>query len=410
MPFNLANNPLAGLRLGNITQQPVDRTAVAQPGIFNPAASAGNNPYSGLQNQKRLFSGIVPGAGASTTPSPSMMRGGRPSYQDDSFAQSQSFYDKLRSFNDPANRPARTAYEQAVQDSPQGQDYAPSKWRRLAAALGGAAGGFAAGPAQGLGVAENINTAPYRTALDSYEQRISGLGEAANLEASDIDSERQNFIAATEYGNTLSNRNFERAYKGRELDVKEEEAWNKYQADLADIQVKIAQANNAAERNRLIGVGHEITQNYNNARIGVDRTNAQTNQYNAQTQRGQLGVGQKNAESGRITAEAAKTRANKYRPPQSRPILEPDAAWDLALEQLYSDPQFNDRIEFDKTYGSYQIKQGAFADDTLKRARRLADAISKGIELSGFGTFDDGSDVEAGDDFDDIDIGTPRLR
>ena len=77
---------------------------------------------------------------------------------------------------------ATDAYRQHLTELPQGGDYAPSKWRRLGAALTAGAGTMARNP-KALEVAEGMRDAPFKNALTNWQLKGAGLKEQADMEA-----------------------------------------------------------------------------------------------------------------------------------------------------------------------------------------------------------------------------------
>lgn len=77
--------------------------------------------------------------------------------------------------------PALDEYRSYLKSSPQAADYAPGKWDRLAAGLGGIAAGLR-NPAEGIKVAQGMNRSKYDTALKDYYAQAAPLKEAAGIE------------------------------------------------------------------------------------------------------------------------------------------------------------------------------------------------------------------------------------
>lgn len=75
--------------------------------------------------------------------------------------------------------PAASQFFQHLRSAPTRQDYAPSKWRRFAAALAGL------GSKDSYGTARSIIDEPYERAYGDWSQRGSGLKAMAELETED---------------------------------------------------------------------------------------------------------------------------------------------------------------------------------------------------------------------------------
>jgi hypothetical protein len=96
--------------------------------------------------------------------------------------------DYVKNYNEVlGNRPAKLAYQQAVDEgAPQ---INRSKWARLAMAL--AAGGVTAGtgdPVAGYNLGRSALEAPQIKANQRYKEKMEGLGNLANMEESDVNA------------------------------------------------------------------------------------------------------------------------------------------------------------------------------------------------------------------------------
>ena len=80
---------------------------------------------------------------------------------------------------------ATDAYRSHLSELPKQADYAPSKTRRLGAALTALAGSFGKTPQNAMALGEQVRDAPYRGALESWQLKGAGLKEQAGLEAAD---------------------------------------------------------------------------------------------------------------------------------------------------------------------------------------------------------------------------------
>jgi hypothetical protein len=96
--------------------------------------------------------------------------------------EKKNFGDVYNGLANQANGPAMSAYMQYLQTgAPKEENYKPSKMRRLAAALSGAAVGFR-DPAGGIAAAQSINNIPYEQELRKHDTREKQLRAAAGIE------------------------------------------------------------------------------------------------------------------------------------------------------------------------------------------------------------------------------------
>jgi len=79
---------------------------------------------------------------------------------------------------------ATEAYRSHLADLPQAADYAPSKWRRLGAALSAGAASLAGNP-KAMELGEGMRDAPFKGALTNWQLKGAGLKEQADMEATD---------------------------------------------------------------------------------------------------------------------------------------------------------------------------------------------------------------------------------
>lgn len=87
---------------------------------------------------------------------------------------------------DEATTPSLDSYRQLLSAPPTYDQYKPSKWRRAAAAFVGAGEGLTHGGAQGAASARQIVDAPYTSALNDYNNRVTYAGHLADVEGADI--------------------------------------------------------------------------------------------------------------------------------------------------------------------------------------------------------------------------------
>lgn len=78
--------------------------------------------------------------------------------------------------------PMLDTFNQHVAQMPTFEQYAPSKLRRAAGAIGGFATGYRQGAGAGFDVADKIVRAPYNNALQDWQRKGQNLAQAANTE------------------------------------------------------------------------------------------------------------------------------------------------------------------------------------------------------------------------------------
>lgn len=208
-------NPFAAMRQKQMFQQPVNRQSPI--GGFNPAMEDQSNPFpipqSGFEGlgppeppppppppPKRFQTGTDPTAQAkqgmiNAVGNIKKMGGDVGSYnpefptpQTASNFDPSAYFKQAQAMRNEA-RPLKSEYQEALTTGrPTPVDYDPSKRRRLAAIIGGAAGGLAAGPGAGIKTAQTILEQPYVRVMNDYQQRIAGLKDAAGIEAQELDA------------------------------------------------------------------------------------------------------------------------------------------------------------------------------------------------------------------------------
>ena len=85
--------------------------------------------------------------------------------------------------------PAQEDYRKFIDTQPTREDYAPSKMRRLAAALVGGAEGYKS-PSKGVLAAEGIRDMPYEKAMSDFSTKAKGKQEAAQEERQSLTARR----------------------------------------------------------------------------------------------------------------------------------------------------------------------------------------------------------------------------
>jgi len=323
MPLNLSN-PFQPSRFGNIMNQPVDRSFGNVD--FNPATQE-SNPY---QNQKRLFSGAMP----ETAPKFRVQQQEMPQ-EDTTDAETSKFYNMLKGVG--GARPARTAYQEALQNQPNAADYQPSGWRRIGAAITGAAGGLNQGAQVGTQLGENFLESPYKGALSDYQRRLAGLEQSAQMESQDVSDERENLVTAANYGMSRGDKQFTRHIQQSGVDQKRAELQATHDKDMAQAERWRAQSNNEMDKNSIDAWVAERTAEHNNAMAAIGRTNAGANVTSA-------GAAASNAVAAHERAAAAQTAAEAAKGANKGKAMSYEEGYDFALKQMSNEPQFRGKV------------------------------------------------------------------
>lgn len=303
MPFGY-DNPFVSSRVGNIFSQPYDRT----PQLGSEGKRQLSIPMSKPQNipHQREGSGVS---------------------------------DYMNEINRiMSNRPARSAYQQAVQEQPEYQ--APGKVGRLGAILTGVAGGFAEGPTGGIRAAENLLYGGYNREMEAYNQRLAGLRDVAGMESEDIGT--QVGAAGTAANLGVSYRDYllgkeghditraGQAEQGRQFDVSEARQGREFATStgLQEMQLTIQQ------NQALANLEHMRNQaRTDSARLALDRDKVEIEKGNAKIMEkyyGQMG-------------EAAVTNANNPRT-GGLTMSDLENADEFSWKSLADDPDWADAV------------------------------------------------------------------
>ena len=303
--MGLYSDPYAFSRMGSMFDKPAPRSGFGNV-KFNPTTDTSQSPYQQGSGLKRFFTNVIPEQKFQSPVGQGSVVEDDDSLYDEKVAS--DFQRKLMEFNKPG--PARTAYMDAVRNTPTPQEYAPSGWRRLAATIGGAAGGLNQGAGAGAAIAENINNTPYKAALESYQNRTAGLGEIANLESQDQENAMRAFTSSVNLATSARDKALARAIQRGELTVKQ--AAEARQGRDVDSQIQRRSDQTGIERGTLQEtIDRDIdTRDYQQGQIGIGRTNARTNRINAGTNQENALTNRLNSQSQAIQAGAASQNAN----------------------------------------------------------------------------------------------------
>lgn len=378
------NNPFQPSRFNSIMSQPVDKSFGNVD--FNPAAQSSNPFQQGqMPNQKRLFSGAMPETAPKFKVQPQQQ-----GPQDTTDAETMNFYKMLKGIG--GNRPARTAYQDALQNQPNSADYQPSIWRRIGAGITGAAGGLSGGPGVGTELGERFLESPYRGALSDYQRRLQGLEQSAQMEYQDVSDERDAFTTAANYGLQRGDKQFTRQYQNRQLDQKYAELEVTRQKDLAEITHMQNQDINGANANVIAKLKADVEDRYNQGKLKIDQQNANSQGVSA-------GASATSAQAAINNAKANQTRADKYQPAGAKGPLDPKEAYNLVIESMYHSGSYgNSIIPSQDEYGPAYKITGPSSAAITKQARERAAKMS-GQSPDYFGSDDDedyGVDIGGG--------------
>jgi len=181
-------------------------------------------------------------------------------------------------------QPALSKYRQAIQNTPQQQDYDLGKWGKIGAALSGFGAGYQ-DPAKGIAVARELREAPWQRALKQHETDIDNLGTEAEFEQKD------------------------RAARMKGLDLELDTVKNRRTADREDMNIgSQIQRRQQQTKNELSRLGidtrrldwdiingmsdNELAAFVANETVRHNQSSENTANFNANTSRGQLGVSQ----------------------------------------------------------------------------------------------------------------------
>jgi len=94
---------------------------------------------------------------------------------------------------------AAGAYRKHLTDMPDPKAYAPSKWRRLGAALTAGAASFGKTPQNAMELGSEVRDAPLKSALNEWQLKGAGLKEQADIESQDVKGQMEQIKAIREY-------------------------------------------------------------------------------------------------------------------------------------------------------------------------------------------------------------------
>jgi len=315
------------------------------------------------------------------------------------------FYDAV--LRARGNMPITSQYKTELGQTPVREDYKPSGWRKLASAAAGGAMGMSGDARGGVELASNINNSPYRNAMTDYSTKLATLERGAGLEQRDVDNETDAINNAYRLGLTyqqflhkkdIDEQNADTAGRRVDVDAQRADAYDRYVDKSVYDQVQ-----------KPTGVLFVNKNNPTDTRFIPGETIASVN---AQTQKGFLGVGQRNAGTAARNADTNALRATNdvqmdrenlaLRQRQVRVAEQRVAkitganatqvasARQTALRNMAADPAYRDTIQT----GDFPDLKGdlepAEFDDAIKELEdRMAEILKPGS-----GQSDDDNDME----------------
>src|SRR3990167_8396294 len=165
-------NPFASMRFPNVFGR---GDAPYEPNFFGPT-------------QKRFMSNVMP--------QPELEI---PSYQSEPMDEGGRYFDEMQRIRGQRG-PALTAYQEHLNAMPTREQTNPSILRRIGAALSGGAVGLQHGFGAGAEFASDFVESPYTSALSDWSAKAQPLGESANLEREEAESQLQALTSARALG------------------------------------------------------------------------------------------------------------------------------------------------------------------------------------------------------------------
>lgn len=320
------------------------------------------------------------------------------------------------------NRPAMTEYQNQLSTMPKQEDYKPGKMQQFAAALSGIGTGLR-DPSRGYETSSNIIQAPYRDAMAQFNNKLGIRKELSGIEEKSIDDQVKAMSEARAMGLNYKKFNYERQKTGAEQNLKRAEFDNTKRKTDAEIQ-KMQEAS------------YDYKDQEDGSILGIDKSDpTKTTKIPAHTvAAGQLSAAKMNAQSSRISANAAATQAatgvasekslaiyrdvmgkaattradnatTRLNKPQS--AYQQSRAVDLGLSLLYTDPKYKKYI---KQGGQGEDPWSLTTDDGSPMYRQLKKDLKKAVDksLKEGSPFSESGDDNADDDI--IDLSHPRRR
>jgi len=218
-----------------------------------------------------------------------------------------------------SEQPALAKYREALQNTPQQQDYDLGKWGKIGAALSGFGAGYQ-DPAKGVAVARSLREAPWQRALAQHEKDLKGIGTEAEFEQDDRKNRMEGI--KLELDTIGKRRTADREARLAESTITRQGTQNRNETGRLNMDISNTDADNeradaiaridAAYKAGLITVAQKNAET-NRINAGTNQYNAGSTRMNAITNQGQLGVSQQNAAINSFNAGTSRFNADTTR-------------------------------------------------------------------------------------------------
>jgi hypothetical protein len=273
---------------------------------------------------------------------------------DDNMDDDSRYFDELLRMRHQTG-PAMSAYKQSLAAVPNAEDYKPNWLTRIAAGLSGLSAGVR-NPAAGVQTAMGLNRAGYENAVNDWTTKLKGQGEGARIEEAEHDGEMKDLTQA--YGMRMKYRDYllKRDKQGHDMDIADEKLGVDRQnanTNAARAQAYI-QAQNRADLDFIPQQDGSILQI--DKRSGkrevvpahtVAAYSAQTGRISANASASSADAAQQNAKTNARRANIYESYVGKYGTTRPQSATDQTRAMDLALRQMYMDPDWRKFITAD---------------------------------------------------------------
>lgn len=282
--------------------------------------------------------------------------------------EGSQYFDEIQRIRNNAS-PALSAYKNALNQAPTPDQFKPSVLQRIGAALAGGGTAYSTGDAgAGMNLVNSVRDRPFLQAQGVYNQRMRGLGEAADIEQEDIKSQ----IAALTQARALGLKYDE--YRLKQLQTQHEMKNKDFTADTGRISAEANASRAQTLANNSNRPDLQFIDQADGSVLQIDKKSGArqvipahtVTAMNAQSQRMNAGAAVQNAGTNRLNADTnlrnsdtqsrnvsslIRTREN----PKGTPLAptQQNAAMDLALREMMADPDFSEFVTQDEK-GFYQ--------------------------------------------------------
>lgn len=257
----------------------------------------------------------LPRAYRGVTFAPTMI--GRQDFEQPKTDEGRMLEDPLISAMSRVGGKALDAYRNHLDVMPRPEDYAPSRWRRLGAALTAGAASFGRDPKNALALGEEVRDAPYKGALESWQLKGAGLKEQAGLEQADQTAQIARLKQIYDMQDKRAdNERLDRAqratetYQQERINIMRQQGWkdtfgpngelilyNPTTHESINTGMPTSKTTELGNANRALGQGDErVRQGWANVNLG---------QQNVGLRGQEVGISGYNATTGRMNAETA---------------------------------------------------------------------------------------------------------